>query len=271
MSLEIDGFLSADSPTWVKRHRQRHSEAFELVDRLNRAAQRRMLAAIIPPEDNIALLVLLFYARALSSFQGAAVLAERGMIAEARTLCRSCFESVFCLGAVDSDPNFVDQLMGADGKHRKITATWLKSDYAAQHRLSDDQRAAIDNLLNSLANSKVKLSGTNMEQAAQKAGMDVLYQTLYRDLSHGAAHPTLESLRRHLTFDAHGDVANLRFGPDDSDLPSVLIEMTTALFAALASLATRFPAPADETEIEACWNLHLALIANIGRAVPDQP
>jgi hypothetical protein len=47
-------------------------------------------------------------------YQGAALLAERGMTVEARTLARSTLEGAFYLGAVANDPTFVDKLVSSD-------------------------------------------------------------------------------------------------------------------------------------------------------------
>jgi hypothetical protein len=44
MSLETDGYLSPDIKNWVTRHWAEHGSWFALADRLNRAAQRLMIA-----------------------------------------------------------------------------------------------------------------------------------------------------------------------------------------------------------------------------------
>jgi hypothetical protein len=100
MSLESDGYLSPDVGKWIAKHRSEHMAWFELANRLNRVCQRAMLGAVVPDADNRALLVILFFARALSSYQGAVLMVERGMSVEALTLARSCLESSFYLGAV---------------------------------------------------------------------------------------------------------------------------------------------------------------------------
>lgn len=46
-------------------------------------------------------------------YQGATLLAERGMTVEA-TLARSTLEGAFCLGAVADDPAFIGKLVSSD-------------------------------------------------------------------------------------------------------------------------------------------------------------
>jgi Family of unknown function (DUF5677) len=163
MSLETDGYLSPDINNWVTQHRAEHGSWFALADRLNRAAQRLMLA-IVPNGDRQALLVLLFYVRALSSFQGALILAEHGMTVEARTLARSCLESSFYLGAVSNDADFVDQLISSDTAHKKKVAQWLTSPEAAVTELSEDQIKKLAEFLDRLKSSGAATESIIMQQ-----------------------------------------------------------------------------------------------------------
>jgi hypothetical protein len=138
MSLQTDGYLSPDIGKWIAKHRAEHAAAFGLADRLSRVAQQVMLGAEVPKGDNRALLILLFFARALSSFQGALLLAERGMTIEALTLARSCLESAFFLGATVADAGFADRLVSSDAAHKKKVATWLTSPEAAVTELAPE-------------------------------------------------------------------------------------------------------------------------------------
>jgi hypothetical protein len=193
MSLETDGYLSADIATWIAKHRAEHEPSFNLAERLNRVAQRLMLAALVPEGDNRSLLVLLFFARALSSFQGAVLLVERGMTVEAQTLARSCLETSFCLGAVANDVDFLDQLVHSDTAHKKKVARWLTSRGVNITELSAEQIDKLKGFLENLKSSGVIADPIQMKQAADKAGLTDIYETVYRDLSDRAAHPSLNS------------------------------------------------------------------------------
>ena len=74
---------------------------------INLIAQQLLLE--VPLEDKKAFLAALLFVRGLSSFQAAILLAERGMIQDARTITRSCFETVFCFGALHKDPGYLEK------------------------------------------------------------------------------------------------------------------------------------------------------------------
>lgn len=121
MPLEFDGYLSPDFDRWIAKHHAEHRASFDLAERLNRLCQRAMLAAEVPDGDLRALLILSLFARALSSYQGAVLMVERGMSVEAQTLARSCLESTFYLGAVVHNQPFIERIKCSDIKHKK---TW---------------------------------------------------------------------------------------------------------------------------------------------------
>jgi hypothetical protein len=102
---EGQGFLSPEIAPWIGRHRTENRAWFSLAMDLNSLAHQELLLLEAPLEDNKALLAALLFARSLSSFQAAILLAERGMTQDARTITRSCFESVFCFGALRNDPS----------------------------------------------------------------------------------------------------------------------------------------------------------------------
>jgi hypothetical protein len=104
-----------------------------------------------------------------------------------------------------------------------------------------------------------------MKQAAWDAGMSDIYEVLYRDLSNGAAHPSLESLRHHVEEDANGNIVGLRFGTNAKDIRETIIAMTTALFFEVSALTNKFPNQDFENEVAACWEMHKALVDAAGR------
>jgi hypothetical protein len=100
-----------------------------------------------------------------------------------------------------------------------------------------------------------------MKQAAEKAQLVDIYETVYRDLSDRAAHPSLNSLLRHIRLDASGIVLGLSFGPDANDIEETILAMTTAQFCAVSVVARVFPCDECNPEIDACWQTHKQLIS----------
>jgi hypothetical protein len=94
MTIDEEGFLSPKISGWIEKHRAENRAWFAHAMDLNSVAQRLLLEV---PLDNETLPFKLFFVRGLSSFQAAILLAERGMTQDARTIIRSCFETVFVM------------------------------------------------------------------------------------------------------------------------------------------------------------------------------
>ena len=128
MTIDTDGFLSADISTWVEKHRKENREWFELASDLNRVAHQQLALLKIPSVDSKAFTAALLFIRGLSNFQGAILTAERGMTLETGTLARSCFETVFYLGALSKSPEFIETLIADDADRRGVIARGPCSD-----------------------------------------------------------------------------------------------------------------------------------------------
>ena len=107
--------MSPEIGAWIDKHRTENQAWFSLATNLNLVAQqlRREVPSMMehqsPPEVPSAFLSALLFMRGLSSFQAAILLAERGLIQDARTITRSCFETLFCFGALRNDSGFLEQ------------------------------------------------------------------------------------------------------------------------------------------------------------------
>ncbi len=270
MSLASDGYLSPDVSRWIAKHRAEHGEWFALADRLNRVCQRAMLAAQVPDEDNRALMVILFFARALSSYQGAVLMIERGMSAEALTLARSCLESSFYLAAVSKDQSFIDRLISSDIAHKRKVANWLTSPAAAVTELSADQLDKLRGFVDQVKAAPPKAPPITIKAAADSAGLSEIYETLYRDLSDRAAHPSLNALLRHISLDKQGNAVGLCFGPEADGIEDTIFAMTTAMFYAIIGLGGIFSHSEEgAAEIDACWEVHKQLFGVREIQIPD--
>jgi enoyl-CoA hydratase/carnithine racemase len=182
------------------------------------------------------------------------------MTVEAQTLARSCLESAFFLCAAAADTGFADRLVSSDTAHKKKVATWLTSPEAAVTELSSEQ---LDKLRGFLANIKKAAPSAallSIKQAADAARLSDVYETVYRDLSDRAAHPSLNSLLRHIELDDHGNAVALHFGPEMKDLPETVLAMTTALFYGVVGMGSAFAQDAWRAEIDTCWEIHKQLV-----------
>jgi hypothetical protein len=124
------GFLSPAVAGYITDHRNQYADFFGLADALNRVGQGVMSEANVTITDQRAadpkLLTLLLLIRTMSNFQGVILLVERGMIVEARTLARSCYENVYCLSALQKDgAGFVKAMLADELYARKAASNWL--------------------------------------------------------------------------------------------------------------------------------------------------
>jgi len=219
------GFLSPDIRVWIEKHRKANQDWFALADALNRVAMSQIPLVNVPDGDNQAFLTAVLFGRCLTAFQGAIILAERGMTAEARTLVRSCFEAVFCLGAVRKDSNFADAFIADDAsRRRKIANALLK----LPDGLEAPDLEKLSNFVDHQKKSDVKIEDLSIARAAKLAGLEGIYDTYYRGLSNDAAHPSVTALNRHVEADKSGTIVALRWGPEVADVDNTLLAACTA-------------------------------------------
>ena len=216
MSFTEEGFLSTETAAVVERFRRDHAARFELADRLNRMGMR--LLTTTRTRDAQQRLVRALFSRAVSNFQGAILMAERGMTAEAGTLARACLETVFYQGAAAKNKKFSKELLADAASHKKKIATSLGSLLPEQQGLSADQ---LKQLRESVANVEGARS-INMCEAAEKADLIVMYRLVYAHMSQNAAHPKAGALEQYAELDESGAVIGDRWGPNPEDIADSL-------------------------------------------------
>jgi hypothetical protein len=197
MSLLTDGPFSPDIEKVRAGIRGMHKAWFDLADRLNRLGQR---IATTPQEfqtqeglaDSRTIALLLFF-RALSNFQGSVLMAERGMVVEARTLARSCLESAICIAGCQKNPNQSQLLLRDDLQSRRMKIKFILRNPAL---LTAEARAELERLL-TLIEARDNVATLNFRDIANEAGIEGIY-LFHRLLSGDAAHPSASSLNRYV-------------------------------------------------------------------------
>lgn len=123
MSFETEGFLSEDLAHRFSKIAECEGW-FDLALRLNRLghkiafAEREFEIQSHGLSDVRVLTIMLFF-RVLSNFQGSIVLADRGLIVEARALARCVGETVLCMVGAKLDPEHWKALVDGEIKSRK--------------------------------------------------------------------------------------------------------------------------------------------------------
>jgi hypothetical protein len=230
MSFAQFGFLQADEASRIAHVRQRYAAWFAFIDKLNRLAMSVMSreAPRVPEE----LFAATLYARAVTMFQGAVLLAERGMGAEARTLVRGCAETAIALGCVRNDSTFICRLGEDHDKYRIAAANdLLRQLPETDPNISAEQRAALRRVIAEMSSQYQAPHPLriNWADAAIAANMTDLYLTVYRQTSSDAAHVGLRSLDRHVATDASDNIVGFRFHPDIDGTADTLSPAIAAL------------------------------------------
>jgi hypothetical protein len=258
-ALSKEGFLSPSISEWIKRHRVANRRWFGLAEDLNRVAMGLLPSLTLPPEDNNVFLAVLLFLRGLSSFQGALLLAERGMTQDARTLARGCFENVFLMGALCRDPSFAAAFVGDDSLHRaKIAKTLLKLPNGSG--LNAEQIERLTRFMSNFENSGMSAKPVNIADAARSAGLIDIYDTYYRGLSTDASHASVTALNRYVEADERSMIVGLRWGPEVSDVQNTLRDVCTAAIYSIVLISESCGLDDLENRMGACWADYKKLI-----------
>jgi hypothetical protein len=230
MPFEHSGFLSSDAP-WVSQIRTQQKPWFDLTEKLNRLAMSVLLRGV--PKAPEELYIATLYARAVTMFQGAVLLAERGMAAESRTLVRGCAETAIALGCTRRDKTFPRQLDDDHERHRVALANDLLNNLPEDDpNVSATQRDDLRRLVAEIS-AQYAPSGPrkiNWAVASSKAAMIDLYMTVYRQTSSDAAHVSLRSVDRHVVSNASGTITGFQFRPYPEEVADTLSMAIAGLF-----------------------------------------
>lgn len=270
MSFEVDGFFSPE----IERYREAvRSTApfqawFDYAHDLNKIGLDLLRTTTTARADNARFTMHGIFVRTHQSFQSALLLAERGIIGDARTVLRSGVEGAIAIRALAADPAFVERLIEAHyANKRKVArrlldtpqylATYAPSQVAEMHAAI----AAVDAI--EAANPEKRLREITWSNVALKHCPD-LYELLYRSLSFDGTHTTLDSLDRFVTADANMKTTAFKAAPDVEGLVETL-SMACLVF---IWAAEPFAAATDRPDIAATLKEQLQRFATLPDAFP---
>lgn len=267
MTIQDEGFLSAEVGKFIERYHGIHGPVFALARDLNMLGQQAVKRESVVGSglSDVEPLIFLLLVRMLSNFQGAILMAERGALVESRTLSRTCLETVFCLAALArGGEDYVQRMSRAILDERKKAANWILSKPAICQLMGKEHIDKLHSYMNQVANRLDKIKGLGIEEMARQGNLEALY-TWYRQLSGDAAHPTLDALERYLVTDSAGKTA-IRWGPDcDSDeLGWTILLSCNWLFAGLYAADEKLGLQLSKTSFADLWSRFQALSRPIG-------
>jgi hypothetical protein len=193
-TFEQAGYLSDQTSRIMKDTQSDNPEWFQLAQQLNialmsiaRHATDTVKSGNWEPEA-VATRILL---RSCGTFQGAVLMAERGMTAEARILARSLMEDAFCVAGLVSTPKLFLKMLQEDSEaSRRLQGKFIEAaGLVAKGETRDKLVAAIDALGKPDTMNIKKLAGL---------GALVNQYLYYQRLSDDSAHTSARALEHHV-------------------------------------------------------------------------
>jgi hypothetical protein len=165
--------------------------------------QEAMDAGIPVTEKQFAepdILAVALLCRTISNFKGVIALAKLGLVVEARTLTRCCYENLFLIGGlVEKGAAFVSAMY-----HDDLKSTILRGSFALEiQKQPDNCNELFGKLEARLKEMKTRWPNAKFLKPKDAAKSSVLSGAylFYSQLSADAAHPSLQALKRHMVRD----------------------------------------------------------------------
>jgi hypothetical protein len=212
VTFERDGFFSSQAETFRRGTRETPSFKawFDHALGLNRLGYEMLRGwGMLTSRDIIALNTSFVHVH--ESFQSVLILAERGLVSDARAVLRGAVEWVIAVYALAEDGSFLEQMIEAHHRAERTFARELAVPPSAE------KLAAITDANAYEASTGRKLRGIKWEQVAKRHCpahlYQLLYQVFYRDLSSDGMHATINSLERLLGVEGDGQITAIKAGP----------------------------------------------------------
>lgn len=211
------GFLADDLTEFRKNVRIKHAIDFSHMERTNALAMRILWTLPLADLDDAKAHAIMCYTRAVQSFQGVILMAERGAMTEARILLRALAETLFLALGLFEKPDMLARLQEDHAAHRKGVANAIIDMNIAGKTGADISRFEQE-VKDVRTRYGDKPRSIKWSALAYEVGVGEIHEAAYRFTSGDAAHATLASLNRHVKAKDGGDLHQFIFKPTDDDL-----------------------------------------------------
>jgi hypothetical protein len=241
-----NGFLGKEMRSYISDIRSEYSGLFNLCDEINKLCHKTLFEIDAHSREAQEILTATLYMRIKSSFQGVVILAERGMIPQAKMILRSILEAMFTLCALSKNVELCDFYIQADQKKR------LKQLYKLRMLKSGLPSASKETELQSLEQELKKdieekgIKLLNVEQWAKEAGLHDIYLSVYTVLC-DPVHTNVRDLERYLVLDENNEIKEFNWGPDTDYLEIVLSANIEFMLVALKATCDLFAIDKEKT------------------------
>lgn len=235
-----NGFLHGRIEHWVRVHRDTFSGVFAEAETLNRRCHEFLDGRSVALDNERQLVTSVLFARLLELYQGAIVLAERGLSTPVRIQFRAFLEAFFHRIAIHIDPGYLDDYLNQFHIQRQKLVNRFR--HASSPRLKDLRQDLDEALVAEIAKT-VKDEGAqriSIEDVARRAQLHDIYVTVYEVLSR-AVHTSASDLESHLQLSKDSDeIVGFLYGPSSNETRRVICLMGMALSEALEQVSRTF-------------------------------
>jgi Family of unknown function (DUF5677) len=269
MSFEVDGFFSPEIEQFRQAVRSTapYKPWFDYALGLNRIGLNLMKNASTSLADRRLFTMYGHFVRTQHTFQGALLLAERGMVPNARILLRSGVESAIAICALAKTDSLVDEMVAAHHFNQRKYARLIINNPGYKASYSPEEIAEMQTTIVAVdaieANSGKKLKDVNWAETAAAHCID-LYNLLYRSLSSDGTHATVNSLNRMLEIDNSQQITAFKVAPDLDGLVEALSAACLLFIWSADPFADAFNRP----DVSAELSKQLKLFAQLPGAFP---
>lgn len=231
--LEKHGFCGDQINDYKNEIRNKYRDCLELSFDTNTLCQTSMYELVVHNEDGREVVTSSLYIRSLNSYQAVLILAERGMIPQARSMARTMLESIFTLCAVCKSESLIDVYIDEDHKKRLKLIEKFRQFHGGEFppEYSPEEIEELrEELRAKYPDGKIRMRTT--EQWAKDADLEDWYLTVYALLS-DSVHTKVSDLERHLAIGEDGKVTEMLWGPDPEGIEDVLYASVEAMTIAL--------------------------------------
>ena len=226
MSFETEGFFSPEIEGFRRnvRDEQPTKAWFDYALDLNRLGFDMLRRVDTLLADNRQFSLNAHFVSVHQSFQSALLLAERGLVPDARVVLRSGVESAIAANALANDANFVERMIDAHYRSQRTLARVMLDKFRADlspAEIIEMEKANSEAGAREVANGGKELTDIKWEQVAEKHCKE-LYHLLYRSLSSDGTHATINVLERFLVVDGAGEITAFKVAPDGAGLVETL-------------------------------------------------
>lgn len=194
-SFSDHGFFSEYAEKWSKWYAETNPKLFINMSAVNDIAHELMRKPLniekeIPYLDFYIFTAL--FMRAVTNFQSAFILLQKGLAQEARILTRSCLECAFMLGAATKmGAVFVERIIRSHNQSRKKFGESIERLHKAGANFTDEEVQSLKtSIIEHVASG---IQSFDFAEISKKSDLEHWY-IFYRMLSNSSAHPSLDSL-----------------------------------------------------------------------------